>query len=717
MAEFGRYNLIYGWNYSGKTTLGCVFQSIELGRFPSGFSGHFELELSDGTILNEATSESPIVVKVFNRDFVERNFQVGSDMTGASSIAVIGEANLRLKNRLALLETRRVKIEAISGKIIQQRNEIQNRLDNAATDQARIVNALFGDRYIRTHLLADVDQLPTDLTGCILDEPRLKATQEEWRKADDYAALPVLATDHSKEVASLLGIRHALKEVASNRAIERLKQNPNIEAWVNEGLGLHTSGDTCEFCGSPIPKSRWEQLKQHFSDAFTALLQKVRTYKVQFAQLNVELDLVAERDLFPELRAQIKPVLAGLRTSQKKLNEDIENLRQQIQSKLDNMESSKWLKVDFAAAKSVRDGVSRYNAIIETHNGKVASAADVRAAARKKIIQHHAANYVQSVELAARKSDIVALNKKQTRALNVITKIGGQITKTKEEIQNASIGSVLINKNLALLLPGDDIQAVKWNDTDFQFQRGGQPAHRMSDGERTAVAFAYYLAKLEEGTIPMQDMVLVIDDPISSLDANHLYAAHSIVEKRLAEAKQLFVLTHNAAFFGMVKDWMKKFNGSFYMTFRRLDTNMSPFVELHPLPRLLKDFKSDYQYTYYCLKVIDAAPSPTLESLCGVPNMIRRLLEAYLGFVFPERAPWHEKLSKVLQDEEKCGEIQKFADENSHSHSLATAMDVPDYITHCKHMVRVVLQAINTHNPAHVQSLETEFQPSKGQLP
>ena len=92
--------------------------------------------------------------------------------------------------------------------------------------------------------------------------------------------------------------------------------------------------------------------------------------------------------------------------------------------------------------------------------------------------------------------------------------------------------------------------------------------------------------------------------------------------------------------------------------------------------------------------------------------MIRRLLEAYLGFVFPERDAWHEKLVKIIPDVERCGEIKKFADENSHSHSLATAMDVPDYVAHCKRMIREVLQAIGSHNPAHVQSLEVEFKKS-----
>ena len=41
--EFKKYNLIYGWNYSGKTTLSRIFRSFELKDFSSGFeSSEFE---------------------------------------------------------------------------------------------------------------------------------------------------------------------------------------------------------------------------------------------------------------------------------------------------------------------------------------------------------------------------------------------------------------------------------------------------------------------------------------------------------------------------------------------------------------------------------------------------------------------------------------------------------------------------------------------------
>jgi wobble nucleotide-excising tRNase len=258
-------------------------------------------------------------------------------------------------------------------------------------------------------------------------------------------------------------------------------------------------------------------------------------------------------------------------------------------------------------------------------------------------------------------------------------------------------------------MAGDNIEAVKVSETDFEFRRNGQRATNMSEGERTAVVFSYFLAKLDEGGVDLADLIIVIDDPVCSFDSNHIFAVYSIVERNLSAAKQLIVLTHNADFFGFVKDWMKSRDKSFYMVNRLLDAGQEWYSTITPLPRLLEKFRSDYLYTYHCLKVIDDAPSPSLESMCGVPNMIRRLLETYLGFRYPEAAAWHEKLDRLMASEITAGEIRKFTDEFSHSQYLRRAMEVPDYVVHCKRMVAEVLGALRAKDPDHIASLDTEL--------
>ena len=267
----------------------------------------------------------------------------------------------------------------------------------------------------------------------------------------------------------------------------------------------------------------------------------------------------------------------------------------------------------------------------------------------------------------------------------------------------------MVNENLALLLPGDDILAVKLDETDFEFQRGGRVAKNMSDGEKTAVAFSYFLAKLNEGPAPLDETIIVLDDPISSLDENHIYAVHSICENRLSKARQLFVLTHNSSFFGLSKDWMKGKASSFYQTDRKQSENQEWYSTIARLDRMLYRFKSNYHYNYCQLKMLSEKQSPALEELIAVPNQVRSLLEAYLGFIFPEKGNLDDKLPRIIPSNEVSKLVIKFANENSHAHSLSQATEIAAYIVHTKQVISYVLSAIQAHNPEHVASLEAEI--------
>ena len=62
---FGQLNLIYGWNYSGKTTLSRVFQSVERGSIDRDFSeGSFRFSKGDGTQIDSSLTGNPNQLRV-----------------------------------------------------------------------------------------------------------------------------------------------------------------------------------------------------------------------------------------------------------------------------------------------------------------------------------------------------------------------------------------------------------------------------------------------------------------------------------------------------------------------------------------------------------------------------------------------------------------------------------------------------------------------------
>lgn len=72
--EFGVKNLIYGWNYSGKTTLSRLFAQLE-SKLPNPdlLSCSFTFETDSDPITETNFTQSNLIVRVFNEDFVRDN--------------------------------------------------------------------------------------------------------------------------------------------------------------------------------------------------------------------------------------------------------------------------------------------------------------------------------------------------------------------------------------------------------------------------------------------------------------------------------------------------------------------------------------------------------------------------------------------------------------------------------------------------------------------
>jgi wobble nucleotide-excising tRNase len=74
--EFDNINLIYGWNYSGKTTLSRIFRSFELADRHEDFSGgQYELVDEFGNKHDERDLTTLLNFRVFNSDFVKKSLK------------------------------------------------------------------------------------------------------------------------------------------------------------------------------------------------------------------------------------------------------------------------------------------------------------------------------------------------------------------------------------------------------------------------------------------------------------------------------------------------------------------------------------------------------------------------------------------------------------------------------------------------------------------
>ena len=149
----------------------------------------------------------------------------------------------------------------------------------------------------------------------------------------------------------------------------------------------------------------------------------------------------------------------------------------------------------------------------------------------------------------------------------------------------------------------------------------------LSDGEKTALAFAYFLSKFEneiKTDEKIKKSVVVIDDPISSLDDNRLYSTAHLIWWNFEDVKQLIVLSHNFLFL--------KFFNSFY----RGKTNCL-FLDqekISELPDELKNFETPYFFMLQELINFQDGKITYIQCCRYLPNYTRRVLETFLSFKF-----------------------------------------------------------------------------------
>lgn len=94
--KFEKINILYGRNYSGKTTLSRIFRSLETGQLPENYDDpQYELIDENGNKIDQnnlADFSSP--VRVFNEDFIKSNLKFLIDPTGEiAPFAILGNTN------------------------------------------------------------------------------------------------------------------------------------------------------------------------------------------------------------------------------------------------------------------------------------------------------------------------------------------------------------------------------------------------------------------------------------------------------------------------------------------------------------------------------------------------------------------------------------------------------------------------------------------------
>jgi wobble nucleotide-excising tRNase len=438
-------------------------------------------------------------------------------------------------------------------------------------------------------------------------------------------------------------------------------------------------------------------------------IESAQTFISKLIDATKSFSLLSAAALYAELRPDFNAASKAIESSRVALLSELNNASSILEKKrLDRARAySEPVSVDVA---SLPDSLIAAAKIIDRHNAKSAAFGEAKTNAQNEIENHYLATISEQVEEFDRK---ISTNKDIVKKLTdgspelhdsrSLLSLKDSIEEKQGKISSAHLGGAELTAKLNQFLGRSDLQ-FESGEAGYIVTRRGAPAKRLSEGEKTAIAFLYFVVQLNEQGFDREQSVIVIDDPISSLDSASIYQAFAFLKNSVSEAKQVFMLTHSFDFLKLLLNWLRHAKNakksSFFMT-RCEEAENSREAKLLPLDDLLIHHPTEYHYLF---KVLYGFKSDgTILSSYHVPNVARKVLETFLEFQVPAGESYYNQLEAIDFDANKKTAIFKFA--NDLSHRTGKGFD-PALVAETQKNVTYLLEMIKAVAPSHFDGLE-----------
>lgn len=731
-------NIIYGRNYSGKTTLSRIVRAMQLKQMPEHYEGAtFQVEFGGGTIIDQTlTHDAPLPIRVFNQDFVCDNLGFLRDTrvsnSRITSFAVLGEANNRLEKevkhlneeigddkpghetglRLKLATAAKTELEAFK-RHKTLADDLDGEKKRLATDKTNGIkyNAdIYGDlNYTVKKLEDDLRSVRSANYVCLGQKEceQLKSVVAE-RPQGEVQAYHTPMYEFGNLLASVSEL--SAREVVQGEKIQELLADVIKERWARDGLKLHDGSAECRclFCGNKIGQKRWEELNAHFADAseklnsdieraIVAICKEMESHEDEFSPNKL--------NFYSEFHIRIDELVVHYKATLKSYKESLRDLKKALQKR----QSSLGKAIEFVApkdmTKTLEDVFADYESICKENNAYTKNLSAKQIEARRKLRLNHVYEFDQTHQLQVKERSLTSLHDECDKATAVVNDVRSAINEKEAEVaekrraMNDQTRAVnLINGYLTWL--GDHTFTLKPEVIDnegvktvyFKVFRGANPAYNLSEGECNLIAFCYFLATLSEPELVHDKSIVWIDDPICSLDSNHVYFVYAMIRNVIiAEGRfeQFFVSTHNLDFLRYLHrlNGVKNKDGKSYQNRWLMMECINGVSSINMMPDYLRNYVTEFSYLFkkiYQCAIVSATDDNFAGVLYDFGNSARRFLELYLYFKFPnavkdDREEHLRRMQEVFGDKVKSFMVDRVVNEGSHlAGQLERGMSVCD---------------------------------------
>lgn len=562
-------NFFYGKNGSGKTSI--------------------SREISEGTCLTWSDSEIPenYDIMVYNQDFIDDHFKTLDRLKGVFTLSEGTEEDKKVQAEIENLEKERKELTTRQNEIEGEKGEKQRISSALITAENNFQKACLNNtRELRDRYALAVKGASRNpqLSQKINTTPAKDCDEEELKKLYDlsfnsdaklYPLFPEL--DGNEHIAGIPDCPLLAEEITSSGTTQFAGFVKRIQAldWIDAGhKRFHdTAKGICPYCQKELDDDFEEKLASCFDEEYQNSVEKIRQFRERYRRHMGVIYTIISNALQQEILPSNAEHVENIKLQLDNIAQIVQNNLDIIDKKLSNPATSVEIADLTGKLLDINYAMMDCNKYIDENNRIVSS---LKTSKEKCIAD------VWGLFAFRMQGEVKTYRQAQADAQSASKTLDTELENIKSRQMEISDRLAILSKSSTTIQAAIDSMNKLLHDSGFEgfeiiksdaakdaykvVRPDRKVAVRLSDGERHFLSFLYFYSQVKgcnpDGT--RKEKIVVIDDPVSSLDGNALFIISSIVREMIEICynssdyrghkvkgdfiKQIFILTHNAQF-------------------------------------------------------------------------------------------------------------------------------------------------------------------------